>query len=137
MDYEMDKLKQILLAKLYYVTKPRLQLFKALQAGNESSIQELITALPDLDQATVYRNIALFEQLGIVKRLGYGWQAKFELGELFRHHHHHATCLQCGKTTILANDSSTEQAIEQLAKRHDFAIKSHSLEIQGLCADCQ
>lgn len=100
-------------------------------------MRELIMACGEqVDRASIYRTIALFEQLGIVKRLQIGWKYKLELSDSFHHHHHHLTCLKCGAVAPLAEDQQLEQRLAHLAKNSNFTMQEHLLEIQGLCLSC-
>jgi Fur family transcriptional regulator, ferric uptake regulator len=134
---EVKRFRELLTANGYFVTQPRLRLFKILQAHNELTIPQLITLLDLHDQATVYRNIKLFENLGIVSRLRLGWHSKLELSDIFRHHHHHMTCLACGKVVILKDNRAIEQQIERVSHALKFKSVDHQLEIRGYCHKCQ
>src|SRR5437868_15049766 len=80
------------------LTKPRKQIYDVLSHSEPLTMQELISLVPDLDKTTVYRTVALFEQIGIVQRLQIGFKYKIELSNEYQDHHHHITCIQCGQT---------------------------------------
>lgn len=134
---EVTRFKNLLKQRGHFVTKPRLRLFAILQKRPALTMQQLIPQLSQHDQVTVYRNIDLFEELGIVNRLRLGWQTKIELSDLFRHHHHHFTCNHCNKIFDLPDDSTIEKQIAQLGNDKNFQITDHQLEIRGLCQNCQ
>lgn len=90
-----------------------------------------------VDRASVYRTVAVFEQLGIIQRLQIGWKYKLELSDTFQHHHHHLTCRRCGVSIALEEDSHLEAMLQDAAARHGFLMEEHQLEIQGLCANCK
>ena len=100
-------------------------------------MHELLARCTDVDRASVYRVIALFEQLGIVQRLQTGWKYKLELTEPFHAHHHHATCLQCGRTFVAPVPESVERHLQHAAAEIGFQLEHHQIELQGNCADCQ
>jgi Fe2+ or Zn2+ uptake regulation protein len=118
------------------LTEARLMVFEALQHQEPQSMKEVVAACPDIDRASVYRTIALFERLGIVKRLQIGWKYKLELSDAFHRHHHHLTCLHCGRIMPLPEDRQLEARLHTLARSQDFVMKDHQLEIQGLCSNC-
>lgn len=89
-----------------------------------------------IDRASLYRVISLFENLGIVERLYIGWKYKIELSGIFSPHHHHITCLKCGKLVVLKEDSEIEQLIASLAAKNHITAAHHQLEIQGYCEKC-
>ena len=118
------------------ITVPRQLVFQALQHQEPLTMRELVTRA-GVDRATVYRTVALFEQYGIVERLQTGWKYKLELSGDFHEHHHHATCLQCGKTFVLAEDPAIERSLQRLAQTAGFQLTRHQLELQGYCSQCQ
>lgn len=134
---EFLRFKKLLKSSGHFVTTPRMRLFSVLQNRPALTMQELIPLLDRHDQVTVYRNITLFEELGIVNRLRLGWQTKIELSDIFRHHHHHFTCVSCGKVINLPEDPTIEKHISLLAKNDGYKTMDHQLEIRGLCPACQ
>jgi len=90
-----------------------------------------------VDRASVYRTIQLFEQLGVVQRLQIGWKYKLELSDKFSAHHHHLSCVQCGRTIAIDEDTALEKRMRLLASAYGFLPQGHQLEIRGLCEACQ
>lgn len=119
------------------LTEPRQAVFNALLGHEPQSMRQLAGACPHINRSSVYRTVALFERLGIVQRLQIGWKYKLELTETFSYHHHHLTCLHCGR--IIAFDETPELAVSlrQIARANGFQMESHQLEIQGLCDRCR
>ncbi|HET8669519.1 MAG TPA: Fur family transcriptional regulator [Candidatus Saccharimonadales bacterium] len=120
----------------YSVTQARIAVFNALLGQEPMSMSQLVKKAADIDRASVYRAVDLFERLGIIQRLNTGWKYKIELTDKFTEHHHHLTCIQCGQTTTI-NEQSLEHFIDQLACTHGFRPTAHQIEIQGVCAPCQ
>ena len=50
-------------------------------------------------------------------------------------HHHHLVCRKCGKTIEI--DPPSESWLRKVADGHGFTVESHTLEVFGLCPDCQ
>jgi Fur family transcriptional regulator, ferric uptake regulator len=120
------------------LTETRKLVFRTLQGKEPQTMAELIEACwRQIDRASVYRTITLFERLGIVKRLQIGWKYRLELSDDFQHHHHHLTCQICGRTTALPEDNELEKRLSQLAAKQGFAMRDHQLEIQGICQKCR
>lgn len=136
MDTDVKLFRKTLKERGYFNTKPRYYLFKLLQNHPSLTVHELIESLNSQDQATVYRNIKLFEELGIINRLRLGWKSTLELSDIFHHHHHHFTCLGCGKVMILKEDPALEKHIKTLSHRGGFKPIDHQLEIRGHCPSC-
>lgn len=132
-----ERLATILKSHRYSLTKPRLAVFKALEGSEPVTMHELIARLPEVDRATIYRVVELFQQLGIIKRLQIGWKYKLELSDDFNPHHHHLSCINCGKTIPIKQDQDIEDLIHTFGSSHKFTITDHQLEIQGVCQDCQ
>lgn len=134
---EVKQFKALLKKHGFSVTQPRLRLFKLLQHRPAVTMQKLVALLTSHDQATVYRSIDLFEKLGIVNRLRLGWQTKVELSDIFRHHHHHFTCIKCSRIFTLPDDTVIEQRIAGISQSGNFHMVDHQLEIRGHCPRCQ
>jgi len=118
------------------VTKARLAVFEALLGEEPLAMREVVARTKGVDRASVYRAIDLFEKLGIVQRLNSGWKYKIELSDKFAAHHHHLSCVGCGKT-IAISGHELETFIDQLATHYGFAPTAHQIEIQGYCKACR
>lgn len=121
----------------YSLTRPRQILFDLLVGCEPTSMRVLCQrAVASMDRASVYRTVALFEQIGAVHRVNIGWKYKIELSDTFAEHHHHLTCLKC-KRIIPINAGALESFIDTLAKSHDFQPAEHQIEVQGFCNSCR
>lgn len=121
----------------YSVTKSRLTLFQALEHSEPLSMNYLVRAVsPSVNRASVYRVVALFEQLGVVQRLQFGWKYKLELSNDFQEHHHHLTCVHCGKLLAFKEPLKLQQILAEIASSNDFVMQQHQLELQGICQRC-
>ncbi len=121
----------------YSTTAVRQIVFNALRGQEPLAMHELAKRCPSIDRASVYRTIALFESLGIVQRLQIGWKYKLELSDQYVPHHHHASCLRCGRMIALPEDVELEERLQKLAKAQNFQSRDHQIEIRGLCSACQ
>ena len=130
-------LKNTLKASSFSLTGPRRYIFKVLQEHGPLSTVELAEHCEStVNRATVYRTVELFEDLGIINRLWYGFKSTIELSEIFMPHHHHAVCEQCGETLDITSPE-LEIVIARLARARDFLALGHSLELRGYCKNCQ
>ncbi len=109
----------------------------ALQSHETQTMHELVARCPGIDRATMYRNVELFIELGIIQRLQIGWKYQLELTDSFVHHHHHLSCTHCGTVIALAEDTELESRLVALAASQQFVAIDHQLEIRGLCSNCQ
>lgn len=106
------------------------------------TIPELLAARKGLPQSSAYRNLALLEEAGVVRRvLSDGEFARYELAEDLTEHHHHFICSTCGAVEdfTLPDDveSAVERALNRAARRRRFAGAHHRLDLLGQCARCQ
>ena len=137
MNNTLEMLQQRLTSGGYSSTRVRGLVFAALEHAQPQTMRELVIKLsPAVDRASIYRTVALFEQLGIVQRIQIGWKYKLELSNEFQDHHHHLTCVQCGKFESFHEHESLEGLLQAIAEGHRFELKSHQLELQGVCSDC-
>jgi Fe2+ or Zn2+ uptake regulation protein len=133
----IDTLKALLRKNGASLTKPRKAIFNLLLGQEAQSMQVLVKrAESQVDRATVYRTVELFERLGIVRRLNIGWKYKVELSDIFVGHHHHFHCTNCGKTFPLAPNSMLETMIDSAVAKEGYSPRGHNLEIYGLCNGC-
>jgi len=137
MDAVLSELRQLLKAHGQSLTKPRLSVFNALRGHEPRTMHELVEACHEIDRASVYRTVALFERLGVVQRLQIGWKYKLELTDAFSHHHHHLTCLKCGRVISFDETDALAEELHRIGRTHNFIIQAHQLELQGLCPACQ
>ncbi|MEK3881579.1 Fur family transcriptional regulator [Paenibacillus sp. PL2-23] len=80
---------------------------------------------------TVYRNLRVMEELGVLEQIMFEDGVKFKLHCREEHHHHHMICLQCGHTYPI-----TFCPMEQTAIPQDFRVVKHKFEVFGYCKDC-
>lgn len=124
-----------------------------------SNRRELVSALEDtrgpltvdqLYQATqqrvpfssIYREVrALFEAEVLSLIRGTDRSNRFELAEWLSGHHHHMVCVRCMAISDIALPPRGESQLAELADRAatdtGYRITDHTLEIEGVCPDCQ
>lgn len=111
-----------------------------LRSGSHLSTEELYLKIrkkhPNIGYATVYRTLKLFAESGIAEELNFGdGQTRYEAVGT-EDHHDHLVCTECGKILEFENEE-IEHLQEKVARQHGFAIRSHRLELYGLCASCR
>lgn len=105
------------------------------------TIPEVLAAGDGLAQSSVYRNLVLLEDVGVVHRIVTTDEfARFELAEELTGHHHHLICSQCGTVEDVPASSGLEasltDAVAQIDAATGFRTKAHRIDLVGLCRDC-
>lgn len=122
-------------------TLPRVKILEIMERSSvrHLSAEDIYKALleegEDVGIATIYRVLTQFESAGLVTRHHFeGGISVFELdhGE----HHDHILCIKCGKVEEFV-DSVIEQRQRDIARKLGFTMTDHSLNIYGICDDCQ
>ncbi len=118
------------------LTTPRTMIFQTLNDGSQPlSTAQIIKKNPTIDRVTIYRTLALFEELHIVDRITTGWKHVYELAEPFKPHHHHLICTVCGSITKIQSQQ-IERIVARITNDNDFLPASHHFEIRGVCSKC-
>lgn len=123
-------------------TGGRRQLVELLAAaGRPVTIVELLGEGVDQSQSSLYRNLAILEQCGVVHRLiSADETARFELAEGLTQHHHHLVCDTCGAVEDIALSRRVEQAldraVDEARTEKGFAADTHRFDLHGSCAEC-
>lgn len=83
--------------------------------------------------ATVYNNLRVFRNAGLIKELTYGdASSRFDF---VTHDHYHIICDECG--TIVDFHHPRLEEVERLASHvTGFKVNSHRLEVYGTCPAC-
>jgi Fe2+ or Zn2+ uptake regulation protein len=111
-------------------------------AGRPLTIPEISQHDAELAASSIYRNLTVLEQVGVVRRLlTAGDFAHYELAEdLTERHHHHLVCSSCGAVEDFEAPSKLEQAVRSTQRQIQdcvgFQTESHLVDLIGLCADC-
>ncbi len=123
-------------------TTGRRQLVDILASADRPvTIPELIDLGAAQSQSSLYRNLAVLEQAGAIRRLSSTDDTgRFELAEALSEHHHHLLCSACGgiEDITLPEDieSALHDAVSQAQRDRSFRVDAHHLELIGTCGDC-
>lgn len=90
---------------------------------------------PHIGLATIYRTLKLFCETGLAQERHFGSQTQFD-NVAHKGHHDHMICTGCGKIVEFHN-CQIEDLQEEVARKNGFIIKTHKLELYGLCSNCQ
>ncbi|AZS17227.1 MULTISPECIES: peroxide-responsive transcriptional repressor PerR [Paenibacillus] len=89
---------------------------------------------PNMSVATVYNNLKMFIEAGLVRELTYGdSSSRFDADVS---NHYHIICEKCGKIEDFTYPSLDE--VERKAEEvTGFEVHGHRLELYGVCKDCR
>jgi len=89
---------------------------------------------PNMSVATVYNNLRVLKDIGLVRELTYGdASSRFDCNTS---DHYHIICNQCGKIVDFHYPSLEE--VESLAEQvTGFDVSHHRLEVYGTCNACK
>lgn len=112
-----------------------------LDLDRPATIGELVDEGADQSQSSLYRNLAVLEQCGVVRRLpSLDDVARYELDEHLTGHHHHVVCHRCGRIDDVVLPPDIERALADAAdearQQRDFQVDSHRVELVGTCPAC-
>ena len=141
-----DELRELVTTRLRRVhqrlTPNREAIVDVLVASSRPlTIPEVLDAGHGLAQSSVYRNLVILEQAGVVHRIVTNDEfARFELAEDLVGHHHHLICSSCGTVEDVPPNARLEQslrhAVDQVAAATGFRTQTHRVDLVGLCRRC-
>ena len=124
-----------------YTTNRRKLIGILQEATKPITINQILESNSDLAQSSVYRNLAVLEQAGLIVRIiTNDDHAHYELAEHILDHHHHIICSPCGEILDFHLSAKIEKALEEslqkIADEFGFSIDRHRLDLLGTCGDC-
>lgn len=134
---EKGYLRKQLKKRGYKLTKQREAILDVLEELDKSlmTAQEIFKRVvkinPGTNFSTVYRNLDILAQEGIIRRVTFGQEASYYELIFDGKHHHHLICKGCGK--IQCTDYCP---IKDMPEEDGFRATEHRLEIFGFCREC-
>ncbi len=125
-----------------YTTSRRSLVDALADADRPMTITEILAARR-LPQSSVYRNLTILGEAGVVHRVvATDDLGRFELSEaLSGRHHHHLICGECGMVADVDASPRLERALAEAAKTagegSDFEVTDHRIDLMGVCSDCR
>ncbi|HTO22728.1 MAG TPA: transcriptional repressor [Spirochaetia bacterium] len=88
---------------------------------------------PSLSMGTVYRNLAVLAEQGLISRIGFG--STFDRFDAKTGHHYHLICDHCG--TIIDLDLPVDESLNRRVRAAaGLEARSHDIQFRGTCASC-
>lgn len=137
---ERDEFVSYLREQGYRVTSERLTLFDEIfsQHGHIDA-EQLLDSLQGkglkISRATVYRNLDLLVECGLVRRQRLGRRRYLYEHVHSGQHHDHLVCTECGRVVEFISPGISALQSE-ICRAHGFEPSRHSLQIMGLCNSC-
>ena len=120
------------------MTRQRQVILEALRASDTHPTGDEVyrwarRKLPHISLGTVYRNLELLFEAGLVGKLQYSGARRFD-GRASTHEH--LRCLACGKVEDLVVETMAG-VDRQVAEQSGYEVTEHHLEVVGYCPPCR
>jgi Fur family transcriptional regulator, peroxide stress response regulator len=121
------------------ITHQRIEIFRELASTRRHPdanwiYQRVRKRMPTVSLDTVYRNLKLLEERGLISIVGMSHERlRFDAN---MSPHHHFTCLKCSKICDFQSDHPKRLAWPEEAKTFGQPLSIH-FEVRGICKDCQ
>ena len=119
-------------------TSQRIVVYEALwKAGSHPNVSEIHKYAsktdPTISLATVYKNLQLFSEIGLVREMGFRDRStRYDPDVDF---HINLVCNKCGKIEDY-DCVSFDEIAPNLKQRAGFQVQSHHFEVRGICSTC-
>jgi Fur family ferric uptake transcriptional regulator len=138
----IEELKKIVKQKgLKYTEQREIVLSILIHADDHLSAEDVYNEIKikhtesNIGIATVYRALSFLEEVDLIASITFGSDGKkYESNS--KSHHDHLICTECGKIVEFLDDE-IEKRQERIGKKNKFKITNHSMQLYGICSDCQ
>ena len=89
---------------------------------------------PSISLSTIYRNLNVFKEQGLVEEHQFGNRRYYEPAPQAKHHH--LVCLGCGRVFEF-KCPSTERLKSRISKEEGFRVTEAEVRLAGYCPECQ
>jgi Fe2+ or Zn2+ uptake regulation protein len=120
-------------------TEPRQLIQDILQHADEhldadEIYQRARLKAPGISLSTVYRNLQMFKELGLIEEHRFGSHRCYEAAPRVKHHH--LVCLGCGRVFEF-KCPTTESLKSRISKEEGFRVTEAEVRLAGYCPECQ
>jgi Fur family peroxide stress response transcriptional regulator len=121
------------------VTHQRLEIFRAVISTDEHPDVDTVyrrvkKRIPTISLDTVYRNLKLLADHGLITVVGMTQESVRFDGNLLPHHHF--SCVKCGMIRDFSSQAVAALTIPAEAEAFGAPVSFH-LEVKGVCTSCQ
>ena len=122
----------------YRNTKQRTRLLELLCSTNTHPTaswlyDQLKPEFPSLSLGTVYRNLGILEEQGLLKRIVFG--STFDRYDGITYPHPHFICTECNNVYDMSKED-TDEVIECVGKKTKHHIHEVVMNYYGVCEEC-
>ncbi|MBP9115099.1 MAG: transcriptional repressor [Acidimicrobiia bacterium] len=124
------------------LTQTRISILSLLKKNSQPmTVVDISKIHPEIAQSSLYRNLILLEEAGLIKRFVTGNEfAYYELSDELLGHHHHLRCAHCGEVLDIELTKEVEAALikleKALSKKYFYINIDHHLDFVGRCKKC-
>jgi len=119
-------------------TNQRIEILNFLKGNlNHPNVEEVYEGvrkkLTRISKATVYQNLKILAEKGLIKEVNIKGVARFEPN---LSPHHHIICRNCGKIIDFESKELTDFSLKLAKSLKDFSIDRTDTSFYGLCKKC-
>jgi Fur family ferric uptake transcriptional regulator len=141
---EMNRIKAMIKAKGFKLTPQRRATIDVIlkNEGKHMSTEEVYVEVkkscPEIGLATVYRNMMLLEEIGVLQKHNFDdGRNRYEINHPDEdHHHHHLICKKCGRVSEVEEDL-LDDLEERIQEKYNFVVDDHRVQFLGHCKMCE
>ena len=101
----------------------------------DTLLSEAKTRNPAINATTIYRNLELLEDFGLLyTQRSHDGANQYKL-VCHGGHHHHIICKNCGKMLPI-DFCPVDSRLKELLDQQNFVLEEHILELYGHCKEC-
>ncbi len=115
------------------VTKHRIEVYNLIKDNNLITLKEIYNKL-SIDKVTIYRIIKLYLKNNLIVKNSIDNDIFYSVN--LKEHSHYLTCTSCHKK-IKIDICPIEDEIDKICDSNNFDLKSHSINLEGICSDCK
>lgn len=120
-------------------TFQRMNILKNIKKYGHMSIDEIydevVKSYPSLSLATVYKNIILMVDKGVLVEVPItGKKSKYELIKI---DHIHLICTECGEVEDRPHDENADVLFSLMTESENFSLHKQQINLYGVCKQCK
>ncbi len=137
----MEKFKKFLKTRgLKFTRERKIILDQVFSVHDHFDVEDLLYMFrkrkKQVSRASIYRTLSLLVESGLVGKVDFG-EGRAYYEHVFGHvHHDHLVCKECGQV-VQFEDQVIEKRQQDICKEHGFRLDYHTLNIFGICPECQ